>query len=406
MQRFLFVVMVPMLLCCTILDKSRIIGQIPNPDIINISVYQPVPIDVKTLFSEIGFIKLDTSAVAAIGSASELRVYKNHIYVLDSNGESVLMFDMSGTFIRRIGAIGRGPKEMLSMKNIEIDYIRDRLFITDNYGRQTTAFDLEGNYLFKVPLGDPGGFIAITPSGNIVHESQMSTFGWDYKTMIQRENIKILDTLGSLIQKGFDYNYNRRINALFRTLSMDKSGEITFLPMFRDTVYSITDYAITPLFSFDFSKVHGISKKRSDTYFDCEEMNTDLKKNGYVCLAGKHLNSQNYFYAQLGCSIDRSHLFYNKKTKDTHIVKLYDYAYENGYLPVKNITLFNGVSSALIPYQISDYCDGYFYGIFDEVQQMILKNLNPKVGTLERQLLDSICPDGSDILITYLKIKN
>ena len=401
MRQFLIIIILLNLLCCSSPGSKNGIIQNSNPNITTISVFQPVPIDVKTIITEIGFIKLDT-AIEATVTPSELRVYKNRIYIRDGRTESVLMFDRSGRFIKKIGMIGRGPKEFLSMRSIEIDYFRDRLYITDAFGSKTMAFDLDGNYLFTVPLGDAGGLIAITPSGIIIHEGQMSTFGIDQKTMTQKENIKIIDTMGNLITKGFEYNYNRKINSFFNTISVSKSGEITFAPLFRDTIYSITDSAITPLYAFDFSKVKGITKKRSDTYNSYRDFDID-KRNGYVCLQGKHINSPDFFYTQLSSMWDKSHLFYNKATKETHIIKLWNYTYEDGYLFTKNITLFNGVSSALIPFNISDYCDGYFYGTFNEGQLSILEQSNPQAGTIERLLLDNMDSNGSNTFVTYLK---
>ncbi|MDR2586141.1 MAG: 6-bladed beta-propeller [Prevotellaceae bacterium] len=373
------------------------IGMGNNPNILNISVYPPYPVDVKALFSDIGFIKLDTSSKAYMYMPFTLRVLKDKIYILDIGVHgAVLMFDISGKFIRKIGEIGRGPGELLSMHGIEIDYNRNRLYITDNSGSQTVAFDLDGNYLFSVPLGDIGGFNAITPSGNIVNESFNSSFGYDFKNMVQRENIKILDTTGKVLMQGFEYNHSRKINAMFKTLSVSESGHVTFCPVFCDTIYSVTESSITPLYSFDFSKVKPISLKRANTYSDSRDMMIDLMQNGYVCLGGAHLDTPDVLYVQLGFGIDRAHLFYNKNNGTTNIIKLRD--------PTTSYqSLFNGASSAWMPYSISDFNDGYFYGMLEEGEQMKLMALNPPKGSFERKLLDSMDPSEHSLYIIYFK---
>ena len=399
MQKIFFIVLSLLTSFCTS-NKGHFIRQNSYFETINISLFKPDPIDVNTLFSDVGFIKLDTTPNAFMSMPFALRVYKDHIYILDrGRPRGVFMFDMSGKFIRKIGVLGRGPRELLSMSSIEIDYLRDRLYITDNSGHQSMAFDLEGNYLFTVPLGDAGGFISITSSGNIVHESFNSSFGFDFKKMEQRENIKILDTMGNLLFKGFDYNHSRKINAIFKTLSLNKQGNVSFAPMFRDTIYSVSESSITPLYAFDFSKVKGITKERSDTYKSDQDMTADLSKNGYVCIGGAHIDSPDVFYAQLGFSTDRAHLFYDKVSSATHIVKLNDFSV------IGTRVLFNGSSSAWLPYSVEDFNDGYFYGIFYDFQQVILSDSNIDKGTINRQLFDIMNSDGSSLIVIYFKLK-
>ncbi|MDR0953944.1 MAG: 6-bladed beta-propeller [Rikenellaceae bacterium] len=357
-------------------------------DIPTITVTQPKMFETDSLFAEIGFIRLDTTRQAYMSTPTNLRVYKDRIYLVDIGGPgAVLMFDISGKFIRKIGRIGRGPQELITISRLEIDYVNDRLYLADNSGYQCVVFDLDGNYLFTVPLGDPAGYIGITEKGNIVHESQMSAFGFDLKTMTQRENIKILDTLGNLIATGFDYNYNRRINAMMHTLSESKENRVTFAPMFRDTIYHVTEERIDPLYAFDFSKVKELTKKRSDDYSNSDEMIRDMAA-GYMALEGKHIDTPDVLYAQLGFGIEKMHLFYDKKSGKTVVRP------------------FRGNETELFPYDVDDYWNGYFYGSLESFQVMMMSQTDKPLSEQAKRYLDGLDPDDyySDAIL-YFKLK-
>lgn len=359
-----------------------------NDSLHHITIPKTTDISVDSVFTEIGFIKLDTTEKALMGDPTDIRVYKNHIYTLDTHTPSVLIFDIDGNFVNRAGRIGRGPQELLSIKGIELDYIRERLYIFDNYGFKCGVYDLYGNYIRTIPLGDPCGALGITKEGNIVHESIRSTFGFDYNKMKQNENIKILDSLGNTIITGFNYNYNRNINAWFYNLYESKSNEVTFAPIFRDTIYTVSEHDITPLFAFDFSNVKHLTKKMSDQYEDSNDMISDEER-GFTYLGGKHLNTPNILYTQLNFGIDRLHLFYNKKNGETQVVKP-----------------FLKKNSELFPLYINDYDNGYFYCVFPHFQLEMLRQSDVKDGSSAKRILDQLADiDHNDNIIMYFKHK-
>jgi hypothetical protein len=104
---------------------------IPNPNLHTVVVTEPMSLKNSDIFSEVGFVLLDTIPAAYMSFQGNMKVYKNRIFILDMRPGSLLVFDMSGKLINKIGMIGRGPKELLSMDMFDIDYQRDRIVIAD-----------------------------------------------------------------------------------------------------------------------------------------------------------------------------------------------------------------------------------------------------------------------------------
>ena len=71
--------------------------------------------------SSVRYVPLETSKESLISGIEKSFIYGKFVYILDNLNASVLMFDLEGKFIRKIGRSGRGPTEYIHPINFMLD---------------------------------------------------------------------------------------------------------------------------------------------------------------------------------------------------------------------------------------------------------------------------------------------
>ena len=76
-------------------------------------------------------IPLETVGDALVGEIDKLEMDDNHIVILDKRMRAVWLFGTDGKFIRRIGCLGNGPKEYVSLDDMCFDKENGTVWIWD-----------------------------------------------------------------------------------------------------------------------------------------------------------------------------------------------------------------------------------------------------------------------------------
>lgn len=125
-------------------------GNLPVIDV-EAAIDNPQPFDLADIADSIEFIPLDDSRRESLigGHIREIKESKNVWYVHDNVSGPVKLFDRAGNFLSTRGMIGRGPSELLSIVNTEVDWERDHIYL---YGgayndRRHLVYDAAGKTL-------------------------------------------------------------------------------------------------------------------------------------------------------------------------------------------------------------------------------------------------------------------
>lgn len=122
----------------TIID----IDKFNNTDTINFS----------QIFNSYKVIPLETNDSCLIGSVSSIRFCNDYIVVLDQNvSQSVFLFDINGNFIRKIGAMGKGPGEYIIPYSITTNEDDNEIMILDDASQRILIFSLNGEFIRNIP---------------------------------------------------------------------------------------------------------------------------------------------------------------------------------------------------------------------------------------------------------------
>jgi hypothetical protein len=109
------------------------------------------------LFSEIiaepELIRLETSDSVVIGKISEILQADGKIFILEGDLNRVSVFDTGGKYLYSSGLTGRGPQEILSINDIDIDREERLLLFLSTESRCLQSYDLDGRYKGTEKLG-------------------------------------------------------------------------------------------------------------------------------------------------------------------------------------------------------------------------------------------------------------
>jgi hypothetical protein len=140
-------------------------------------------IKLSKLFSSINYIPLQTTNESLIGTIEKIYIKNNIIYMIDGflQNTNIKTFTTEGQFIKEIGDIGKGPKEIMGPRDLYI--YNDTLFIWDKKGIH--SFSLSGEYQKHI-------FNAFLPGNNFFywHNHFYLFHGYNKPGLLTRYNIK------------------------------------------------------------------------------------------------------------------------------------------------------------------------------------------------------------------------
>ena len=121
---------------------------------VSISIREAGRLDFDKLVDYIEYIPLETNNKSLLGNIDKLIIHSNRFYILDKNqARSVFIFDKKGNHINTIAAIGRGPKEYVSLGNMTVDKYNNEIVLLDDSSYALLYYDLDGNFLRRDKIG-------------------------------------------------------------------------------------------------------------------------------------------------------------------------------------------------------------------------------------------------------------
>ncbi len=99
------------------------------------------------------FIPLQTTEKSLFESVYHVAISDNYIAIHSRGQSPIKLFDRKGKFISDIGAIGHGPGEYLSLSNIQLDEVANKIYLTPfANASKLIVYSLNNEYLYDIPL--------------------------------------------------------------------------------------------------------------------------------------------------------------------------------------------------------------------------------------------------------------
>ena len=150
MNKFVTVSILILLLFSCMSEKSSI-----GVDAENIIVVNETGLNIKRkasdIFSRIDILTLETTENSLIGSIDKIVPVEDTFFLQDNKSNSIVLFNRSGNFLKRIWRQGRGPGEYIKLDDFTITRT-GTIIILDGQSRKLIFLDKEGTYLTQQEL--------------------------------------------------------------------------------------------------------------------------------------------------------------------------------------------------------------------------------------------------------------
>ena len=96
---------------------------------------------------KVDMIKLETTSNSLIQEIIYVEILNDHYFIYHGVYSEVLMFDLNGQFVKKVGQIGRGPGEYIALTGIAVDAESRKLLVNS---RELMMFNEDGIFVESV----------------------------------------------------------------------------------------------------------------------------------------------------------------------------------------------------------------------------------------------------------------
>lgn len=384
---------------CHFNNKAEIISNTStNKELIEINIdnqdYENT-VSYSDLFNSVKFVPLETNRNCLIGQIDEIELYNDTIFILDKSiGKAIYMFDKNGSFIKKIGQLGKGPGEYFSPKS----------FTIDNYTKQIKILD-EGKLLIFSIYGEFQKEILLSHYDSPRYLKSINGITYfDYPMFqgrIASYLLSAIDSTGLILKRWLPYKeYNKGLILSFGTSNhlVNTSYDIKFMQPFFDTIFSICCNDIKPFIS--------ISTKNNITTDEINEFNglTDVREiSDFYWKSKKFLGVKSYIENDNLIIFDfqtegTTHTaFYNPLNKSFIFSR---YEFQNNLIPIEGYFPFYTAYN------------NYFISVIDNSNNnfvRLMENINNgSIILSENQILvlKKLTPESNPVVVFYECKKN
>ncbi len=215
-----------------VLDEQNII-------VLDDAIANPIDMDINEVAADIDYIQLETTDEILISTISKIQIRDGKIYVLDDEAPALLVFDMSGKFIRKIGNRGQGPGEYVGPLDMALC---DSVILAMDQGQaRMILYDTLGGVMAEKYIANNPPKIAFL-KGMPAYEQNYPDFAYNDNYRISTYDRKLQTVTHFLKSKlSMDENSAEGVYGHTRSFFANVDDTLTFWEAREDIVYKIID---------------------------------------------------------------------------------------------------------------------------------------------------------------------
>jgi hypothetical protein len=228
-----------------------------NTGIIAIDLQQAVNMSYMSSMEQLEVIPLETNDSCFIGKSHIMRMDSNHIFIVDDQTQEIFIFTASGKFISKISGVGQGPGEYLRIDDIRLHPVTNNIIILDGTQYKIVEYTKTGRFVSekKFPIKMQVDKFSYTMDSQFIFSSGLlfSEDSLKYSIFILSENFECTSKL-------FPYKETTSFIISPRQVLQKVNGQLYYLPVYSQTLYSISDQESIAQYTYSFGK-HDMNKK-------------------------------------------------------------------------------------------------------------------------------------------------
>lgn len=202
-------------------------------------------VQMSEFISSIKYVPLETNKSCQIGKRPKILVTNQHIFCDD------FMFDLDGSFIKRLGKRGRGPGEYTLPRSIAVDENRNEFFVYAGFLSKILIYDLNNNFKRSVDVSYYGKDLFPLGDGLIFTgcEGAFNPDYFDYSIINSDNGDTIKIKRSSNVKYVSSESPNRGLNS--KTCCWYYNNELRYYEFLSDTIFRITPSKEIPLYKLN-----------------------------------------------------------------------------------------------------------------------------------------------------------
>ncbi|WP_203257021.1 6-bladed beta-propeller [Hyunsoonleella ulvae] len=266
--------------------------------------------DLNDVLYDIELIPLETTSESLIGKIDNIIYDSNCYFIHDKNNNKLLRFGKNGKFLNSIGTIGKGPQELLRMRDVAINREKKIISILDSKSRKVLRYDYTGKFIDSKPFyymvsEHEYGNNSLVFGASIVQKNKSIPLIASYRLIIADTNSIPLGLAFKTPENSFVYATTRPLRKF--------NDFIYYHQPFSNGIWKIEKNNLIPFIKFEFEK-NGFPDKVWKKQISTKE---------FIELKNKHLNFSGDFIITDNCSFFTfysekgvSNMFFNTESKN------------------------------------------------------------------------------------------
>lgn len=289
------------------------------------------------------------SQESLFGYIDKILMTDDHIAILDERNNILNLYDLGGNFINRIGKIGNGPGEYISIGDFQI--YNGNINILDPIKKQVFVYDLNNNFIDKKDLPFQGDIFSVL-------EDDLWLWGLSSYNIMKYKGSQIISTNGDFKRINNCINYRDDIdnNTELSYYFSEFNGKTTYHRGLENLVYVFEKNGeIEEYLRFDFTKKYNVAEKYLS---NISEFDNSFDNHCY--LSTTPLIDDCYILGTLNINDELHSFIYDRKSELTAInsLKHFNPLYLNFPFSAKDKTVISYFNSDIFPgFSEADFLD-------------------------------------------------
>lgn len=267
-------------------------------------------------FNDVEIIALETNNSSLIGNINRISFYNNNIYILDKQSNSVLIFNINGSFLNKINNVGMGPGEYTQIGDFDIDRDNNRILVYAHSPMKLIYYDLECNFIKEERINDIYRNILSVKNGVVLIDIDASKKRYAWMKSEDSEKLKSYVDIPDYILK---FHNKSTMYPMVCT-----SKEAYFYSPLDYNIYTCSEKGVFPKYRLDFGKNNiDINHLKSMKESEIKNFYQTLKEKNYAFFISNFRETEDYLVFKFE---PNNLVFYNKNNM---ISELFSYQQED-----------------------------------------------------------------------------
>ncbi|TWO31560.1 6-bladed beta-propeller [Seonamhaeicola sediminis] len=282
-------------------DATKVI--IPS-DIFNSSM------DLNDIIYDIELTPLETTSESLIGRIHNILYDSNFYFIHDKRNNKLLRFNENGKFLNSIGAIGKGPQELLSIRDVAINAEKKFISILDSKSRKVSRYRYSGEFIDSKPFyymvsEHEYGNNFLVFGASIVQKNENIPLVESYRLIVADTNYVPLGLAFKTPENSFVYATTRPLRKF--------NNSIYYHQPFSNGIWKAEYSNLIPLIKFEFEK-NGFPNEVWKQQISTKELRS--LKDKHVHFSGDFLISDNFGFFKFYSSGKVSSIILNLESQN------------------------------------------------------------------------------------------